>query len=97
MTELKLEPFGTMPGGDRIDLYTLTNERGTRVAITSYGARLVKFERLVHGAPLDIVLGYETGEDYVADTASMVPLSDATRIALRAGASRSQGAPISSN
>ena len=71
MTELKMEPFGVMPGGDRIDLYTLTNERGTRVAVTTYGARLVKFERLVKGTPLDIVLGYDTGEDYVADTASM--------------------------
>ena len=71
MTELKMEPFGTMPGGERIDLYTLTNGRGTRVAVTTYGARLVKFERMVHGAPLDIVLGYETGEDYVRDTASM--------------------------
>ena len=71
MTELKKELFGTMPGGDRIELYTLTNERGSSVAITTYGARLVKFERLVGGKPLDIVLGYETGEDYVADTASM--------------------------
>ena len=71
MTELKMEPFGTMPGGERIDLYTLTNGRGTRVAVTTYGARLVKFERLVGGKPLDIVLGYETGEDYVRDTASM--------------------------
>ena len=71
MTELKMEPFGTMPGGDRIDLYTLTNGRGTCVAVTTYGARLVKFERNVNGAPLDIVLGYETGEDYIADTACM--------------------------
>ena len=71
MTELKREPFGTMPGGDQIDLYTLTNERGTRVAVTTYGARLVKFERLVGGKPLDIVLGYETGEEYIADTACM--------------------------
>ena len=71
MTELKREPFGTMPGGDRIDLYTLTNGRGTRVAITTYGARLVKFERNVNGTPLDIVLGYDDGAGYVADTASM--------------------------
>ena len=71
MTELKMTSFGTMPGGDRIDLYTLTNGRGTCVAVTTYGARLVKFERNVNGAPLDIVLGYETGEDYIADTACM--------------------------
>ena len=71
MTELKREPFGTMPEGDQIDLYTLTNERGTRVAVTTYGARLVKFERLVGGKPLDIVLGYDDGAGYVADTASM--------------------------
>ncbi|AOH47109.1 MAG: aldose epimerase family protein [Centipeda sp. (in: firmicutes)] len=71
MTELKMAPFGTMPGGDRIELYTLTNARGTRAAITTYGARLVSFERLVDGKPLDIVLGYDCGEDYVADRACM--------------------------
>ena len=71
MTELKMESFGKMPNGDRIDLYTLTNERGTRVAITTYGARLVRFERNVNGTPLDIVLGYDDGAGYVADTASM--------------------------
>ena len=71
MTELKLEPFGTMPDGRNIDLYTLTNANGTRVAVTNYGARLVRFEKEVGGAPLDIVLGYTRGEDYVRDTAYM--------------------------
>lgn len=71
MTELKLEPFGTMPNGARIDLYTMKNERGTRAAITTYGARLVTFERNVNGTPLDIVLGYDDGAGYVHDTASM--------------------------
>ena len=71
MTELKLEPFGKMPDGRNIDLYTLTNEHGTRVAVTTYGARLVRFEKEVHGHPIDIVLGYTCGEDYVRDTAYM--------------------------
>ena len=71
MTELKLEPFGKMPDGRNIDLYTLTNEHGTRVAVTTYGARLVRFEKDVQGHPVDIVLGYTRGEDYVRDTAYM--------------------------
>ena len=71
VTELRMEPFGAMPGGDRIDLYTLTNERGTTAAVTTYGARLVKFERNVNGTPLDIVLGYDCAEDYIADRAFM--------------------------
>ena len=71
MTELKLEPFGKMPDGRNIDLYTLTNEHGTRVAVTTYGARLVRFEKGVQGHLVDIVLGYTRGEDYVRDTAYM--------------------------
>lgn len=71
MTAPTPEPFGRMPDGRSIGLYTLTNARGTRVAVTDYGARLVTFEKRVNGRPVDIVLGYARGEDYVRDTAYM--------------------------
>ena len=71
MTEVTKSPFGTMPDGQAIELYTLRNARGTSVAVTTYGARLVSFAREVNGTPVDIVLGYRSGADYLRDTTSM--------------------------
>ena len=71
MTEVTKSPFGTMPDGQAIELYTLRNARGTSVAVTTYGARLVSFTREVNGTPVDIVLGYRSGADYLRDTTSM--------------------------
>ena len=71
MTEVTKSPFGTMPDGQAIELYTLRNARGTTVAVTTYGARLVSFTREVNGTPVDIVLGYRSGADYLRDTTSM--------------------------
>lgn len=71
MTEVTKSPFGTMPDGRAIELYTLRNARGTTVAVTTYGARLVSFARKVNGTPIDIVLGYRSGADYLRDTTSM--------------------------
>ena len=71
MTEVTKSPFGTMPDGRAIELYTLRNARGTTVAVTTYGARLVSFTREVNGTPVDIVLGYRSGADYLRDTTSM--------------------------
>lgn len=71
MTEVTKSPFGTMPDGHAIELYTLRNARETTVAVTTYGARLVSFTREVNGTPVDIVLGYRSGADYLRDTTSM--------------------------
>jgi aldose 1-epimerase len=57
--------FGSIDGQD-VSLYTLTNERGFEVAITNYGAAVVSLktpDRL--GSLGDVVLGFETLEDYV--------------------------------
>jgi aldose 1-epimerase len=53
--------------GRPIDLFTLTNARGLVAAVTSYGATLVRL--LVpdrDGVLGDIVLGYDTVDEYVA-------------------------------
>lgn len=57
--------FGTTDGQD-VDLYTLTNERGLEVSITNFGGAVVS----LHGPDrngefADVVLGYETLEEYV--------------------------------
>ena len=67
MTALTLHPFGHMPDGKNIDLYTLTNACGAAVSVTTYGARIVSWRRTAHGRETDIVLGYAHGADYLTD------------------------------
>lgn len=55
-----------MADGQDVSLYTLTNERGFEVSITNYGGAVVSLlapDR--HGEFADVVLGYETLEEYV--------------------------------
>jgi len=49
-----------------VDLYTLKNERGCEVSITNYGGAVVSLKTTDrHGSFADIVLGFETLEEYV--------------------------------
>ncbi len=63
---LKKQPFGQTADGKRVDLFTLTNAGGMAVKITPYGAAV---ESLVvpdrNGKPADVVLGYDSLEDYI--------------------------------
>jgi len=62
------EPFGKADGRD-VHLYRLTNAQGMRVDITNYGAIVVRlFAPDRHGQLDDIVLGYDTLEEYLKDT-----------------------------
>lgn len=60
------EVFGTLPSGEKVFIYTLTNKNGMEVKIINYGATIVslkvpdknnKFE--------DVVMGYDNLEDYI--------------------------------
>lgn len=56
----------------KIDLFTLENEQGMKVQITNYGGKIVSI--LVpdrNGTPGDVVLGYETGQEYLDGIASL--------------------------
>ena len=58
--------------GKQVDLYTLTNEQGMKVQITNYGGKIVSI--LVpdrEGTLGDVVLGYETGQEYLEGIASL--------------------------
>jgi aldose 1-epimerase len=62
------EPFGTAPNGQPVDAYTLTNEGGLELRFLTYGGViqcLLAPDR--DGALADVVLGYDTLDDYAAD------------------------------
>lgn len=62
-------PFGEMPDGSPVSLYTLTNANGLVAKITNYGGIVTELhvpDR--HGELGDILLGYDKLEDYIAVT-----------------------------
>lgn len=61
--------FGTGPDGDDVYLYTLKNESGVEVSITSYGGIVTSIkvpDR--NGVFGDVVLGFEMIDEYVKDS-----------------------------
>ncbi len=65
---IRRSTFGKMPGGQTIQLYTLTNRQGMQAAITNYGARVVSIrvpDR--HGKIADVVLGFDDLQGYLGD------------------------------
>ncbi len=66
---MKKEVFGTLKDGTSISLYTLRNARGMEAKVTDLGATLVSlFVPDRDGVMRDVVLGYETPQDYVDNT-----------------------------
>jgi aldose 1-epimerase len=62
------EPFGKMPDGKQVDLYTLTNANGIRARISSYGAILVSLQLPDREGNLaDVALGFDTLDGYFTD------------------------------
>jgi aldose 1-epimerase len=60
------QPFGQMPDGRPVSLFTLAGEGGIRVTITNYGGAIVTLlapDRT--GTPADVVLGYDKLEGYL--------------------------------
>jgi len=64
--KIEQQPFGQMPDGTPIDLYTLSTDRGMQVQITNYGGiitSLIVPDR--DGTTADVVLGFDTLKEYV--------------------------------
>ncbi len=64
---VKKEPFGTMPDGKAVELYTLTNTHGIEIRVMTYGGIVVSVktpDRSGHFA--DITLGFDTLAGYLA-------------------------------
>ncbi len=65
---IQKKTWGTLADGRQVDLYTLTNKNGLSAQITNYGGIVVSMmapDR--NGKMEDIVLGYETLDEYVKD------------------------------
>jgi len=66
------EPWGVLPGGDPVRLFTLRNTHGMKVAISDLGATLVSWHAPDRAGRLaDILLGHDTPAEYVAATTYM--------------------------
>ncbi len=58
--------FGRTPDGTAVDIYTLTNDKGLKARLMTYGATLVSLEVPDRtGKPGDIVLGYDALDGYI--------------------------------
>ena len=65
---LHKQPFGNLPNGQPVDLYTLTNTQGTSVSISNYGGIVVSWVVADRGGrSVDVVLGHRTLDEYLAD------------------------------
>ncbi len=59
-------PFGSLPDGTAVEIYTLTNDKGLKARIMTYGATLVSLEVPDrNGNPGDISLGYDSLDGYL--------------------------------
>jgi aldose 1-epimerase len=69
VTKMDIEQtsFGRLPDGTEIELFTLTNGKGLRVRIMTYGATVVSLETPDRaGRTADIILGFDTLDGYLA-------------------------------
>ncbi len=63
---LNVEPFGKTPEGQAVRLYTLTNAKGLKAKIMTYGAIVVSLEVPdKKGQMDDVVLGYDNLDSYI--------------------------------
>jgi len=63
------QPFGRTAEGVAVDAYTLTNTRGAKVKIITYGARVVSIEVPDREGKLgDVILGYDDIQAYEKDS-----------------------------
>jgi aldose 1-epimerase len=67
--QIKPEAFHRTIDGSQVDLYTLKNSNGLEAKITNYGGIVVSLTVPdKNGKPADVVLGYDTLNDYIGST-----------------------------
>ena len=63
---VQAKPFGQMPDGTTVDLYTLTNANGLKVTLMTYGALVGVETPDRQGRLTNVALSLETLADYLA-------------------------------
>ncbi|WP_345815402.1 aldose epimerase family protein [Paraburkholderia sp. PREW-6R] len=72
VAQLSCEPWGAVPGGDPVRLFTLRNTHGMKVAISDLGATLVSWHAPDRAGRLgDVLLGHDTPAEYLTATTYM--------------------------
>ena len=67
MTQINEQIWGNMPSGEEVRLYTFRNAKGTEVAITNFGGRVVALRVADRGGKFgDVVLGCDNLDAYLA-------------------------------
>ena len=67
--QINSHPFGKTDSGEKVELFTLLNDAGATVKITNYGGIITEIivpDR--NGRLVNVVLGFDTFEDYISDT-----------------------------
>lgn len=70
MAEIERSPFGRLPGGEAVEIFTLRSASGTEVRVIGFGGAIVSIrvpDR--EGRLADVVLGYDHVQGYVDDDA----------------------------
>jgi len=66
---VKKDPFGALPDGTSVEIYTLTNNRGIEARLMTYGATLVSLRLPDRSGKFDdVVLGYDSLDGYVKNS-----------------------------
>ena len=66
MSNITVKPFGSLPDGRKVQLYTWTNSKGTSLSICTYGGHVQSLKKKdAHGHLVDVVLGYDDAAVYV--------------------------------
>jgi hypothetical protein len=62
-------PFGSLPDGRAVEIYTLRNRRGMDARIMTYGGVVTSLRSSDrHGQFADVVLGYDSLEGYLKES-----------------------------
>jgi aldose 1-epimerase len=66
LTQLAEEPWGALPSGEEIKLYTFRNSNGIEISITNYGGRIVTIKVPDRGGQFaDVALGFDDLDGYL--------------------------------